>query len=152
MKRLALALLVVAAATACNREVGLTPTPISFADHPGILRGAWSGTTASDQTLRLELSATYDTAETYTVAGTGLLDGDSLTVTGSVIGGAVHRYLQAQTTPVPETASLILKRSGAADLRLNCFAIGDDTSPAAWTWQCFLPDYRHPFTLTKDTP
>ncbi len=152
MNRPALGFLVMAAATSCNQEVGFTPTPIAFADHPGILRGTWSGLTPSDQKLRLDLTATYDTADTYTVVGTGRLEGENLTVTGNVIGGAVHRYLKGQTTPVPETATLLLKRSGAADLPLNCYAIGDDTGPADWFWQCFLPDYRQPFKLTKDIP
>ncbi|CAM3576634.1 hypothetical protein [Deinococcus frigens] len=151
MKRLALAFLVAAAATSCNRQQGFTPTPIPFADHPSILRGSWSGTTAADQRLRLELTAAYDSSSTYRVTGTGSLEGETLSVTGSVMGGSLHTYLRPQLTPIPEAAKLTLKRTGKADLELTCSAIGGDAPPAPWLWRCVLPENPNPFNLVKET-
>ncbi|OLV19569.1 hypothetical protein [Deinococcus marmoris] len=151
MKRLALAFLVAAAATSCNREVGFTPTPISFADHPSVLRGPWSGDTTAGQRLRLQLTAAYDTASSYRVTGTGSLDQEPLSVTGSVGGGSLHTYLRPQLTPAPETAKLTLQRAGKADLELRCYDIGGDEAGAAWLWQCFLPDNTKSFNLTRET-
>ncbi|CAM3447463.1 hypothetical protein DESA109040_13055 [Deinococcus saxicola] len=83
MKRLALAFLVAAAATSCNREVGFTPTPISFVDHPGVLRGPWSGDTSTEQRLRLQLTPAPETAK-LTLQRTGKAD---LELTSFDIGG-----------------------------------------------------------------
>ena len=151
MKNLVFGLLVMVAATSCNQPPTFTPSSISFATHPSVLRGTWSGTTTARQNLSLTLMATYDTSSQYRVAGTGSLNNEALNVTGSVVGGSLHRYLQAQTTPVPETAMLTLKRSGGADLRLTCFAIGGGTTPGSWVWQCFLPDETTSFDLTQGT-
>lgn len=158
MKRLALAFLVAAAATSCGRSP--EPTPIPFASHPSILRGTWEGTLTQegtvDQSLRLDLAASYETSRQYGVTGTGSLGTEALTVTGSVTGGTLHSYLRAQFTPanqlVPETARLMLRRSGKADLELSCYAIGGDTAPAAWLWQCYSPENPQSFKLSKQTP
>lgn len=142
----------VGAATACNRDVGFKPVPISFATHPSVLRGAWSGVTTADQTLKLQLIATYDTPRQYQVSGTGSLDTEVLTVAGTAVGGSIHSYLKAQTSPIPEFTTLTLKRPGMADLKLRCFPFGGNLAPSSWAWQCFLPGETTSFKLAKGTP
>lgn len=150
IKKLALVALVTLAATSCNKEVGFKPVPIAFKNHPSILRGTWSGTTTANQTLNLNLTATYDTSSQYQVAGTGSLNNESLTVTGSVSGGSIHSYLKAQLSPIPELAQLLLRRSGGADLNLRCSGVSGDMNPGLWL--CSLPDTTTSFQLTKGTP
>ncbi|WP_309569527.1 hypothetical protein [Deinococcus sp.] len=128
-----------------------TPTAIAFANHPSILRGRWTGT-VTGQALRLELTATYDTGRQDTVGGTGTLNAEALTVTGTVMGGSLHTSLRAQTSPAPETASLTLLRSGQVDVTLRCYAGGGDTPAATWIWQCFPAGTTPSFNLTRGTP
>ncbi|AZI42685.1 hypothetical protein EHF33_07920 [Deinococcus psychrotolerans] len=150
IKKLAFALLVTLAATSCNRETGFKPMPISFKDHPSILRGTWNGNTTANQVLSLNLTATYDTSRQYQVTGTGSLGSESLTVAGSVSGGSVHSYLKAQLSPAPEFADLTLKRSGMADLNLRCSGVSGNDVPARLS--CRLPDTSTSFQLTKGNP
>ncbi len=152
LKKLVLAVVVAGAATSCSREVGFKPVPIAFATHPSVLRGAWSGNTTADQVLKLQLTATYDTTRQYQVSGTGSLGSGALTVAGTVTGGSIHSYLKAQTSPIPEGATLSLQRPGMADLKLTCFAYGSDEIPLPWAWQCFFPDAPTSFKLTKEAP
>ncbi|GAA4023681.1 hypothetical protein GCM10022631_43080 [Deinococcus rubellus] len=151
MKLLAPALLMMAAVTACNRDVGFKPLPISLATHPSVLRGTWNGSTTS-QALGLQLTATYDTTRQYQVSGTGSLDSEALTVAGTVNGGSLHSYLKAQNSPAPEFADLTLKRSGKTDLKLTCSADSRDATLVYWFWQCSLPGETTLFELTKGTP
>lgn len=152
MKTLALGVLVVVAATSCNRDVGFKPMPIAFATHPSILRGTWSGNTSASQALSLQLTATYDTTRRYQVSGTGRLDSEALTVAGTVTGGSLHSYLKTQNSPAPEFADLTLKRSGKADLKLTCSANSRDATLVYWFWQCALSGETISFELTKGTP
>lgn len=110
MKRLALALVVAAAATACGRGTVASPSPL--VTHPSVLQGTWGGTLARQgataQALRLELTASHDTAAQYRVTGTGTLGADAVTVTGTVMGGSARTYVQSQDVSpppfVPESA------------------------------------------------
>ena len=150
MKKLVLAILVAGAATSCSKEVGFKPVPISFKDHPSILRGTWGGITPANQVLSMNLTATYDTSRQYQVTGTGSLGGEALTVAGPVTGGSIHSYLKAQLSPIPELAQLTLHRSGAADLNLRCSGVSGDRNPGLWL--CSLPDATTSFQLTKGNP
>ncbi|WP_161880432.1 hypothetical protein [Deinococcus alpinitundrae] len=150
MKKLVPAIPVAGAATACSREVGFKPVPVSFAAHPSVLRGAWSADVSASQALKLQLTATDDTTRQYQVSGTGSLGSEALTVSGSVAGGSYHSYLKAQLMPAPEMAQLTLQRSGLADLKLRCFAYGNDAVSFRWAWQCSFPDTSTSFKLTKE--
>lgn len=152
MKRLALALVVAAAATSCGRGIG--PTPIALASHPSVLQGTWAGTLArqggADQALRLELTASYDTAAQYRVAGTGTLDTDAVTVTGAVTGGSARTYLRSQDVSpsfVPESARLTLQRAGGDALTLLC--LSRESAPN-WAWDCAAANGAATTVLKKE--
>lgn len=154
MKRLALAFLVAVAATSCNRQEGFTPTPISFADHPSVLRGTWSGPTRGEgllsQSLRLELNATYVSPNEYRVSGSGTLGADTLNVTGNVLSGSRFTYLKPQLSPVPEGANLLLQRSGKKDLTLTCYVMGGEAASPVWRWECSTKDQSLTVILKKE--
>ena len=138
--------------TACNREVGFTPEPIAFADHPSILRGTWTGR-VTGQALSLSLSATYDTSSYYTVSGTGTLNAGALTVTGGVMGGSDFRYLRPQLTPIPADATLSLQRPSQTALNLTCTPVSGPATTDAWNWSCRTSgETSTTFTLSKGTP
>ncbi|PNY81096.1 hypothetical protein CVO96_06645 [Deinococcus koreensis] len=137
--------------TACTREVGFIPTPIAFADHPSILRGTWTGT-VTGQTLRLDLTAIYDTSSRYTVSGTGTLNAEALTVTGTVMGGSSYRYLRPQLSPIPDEYTLTLQRPSQADLNLTCTPISGPAATDPWQWSCRVSGTASTFTLSKGTP
>ncbi len=124
MKRLALALVVAAAATACGRGTVDSPSPL--ATHPSVLQGTLARQGATAQALRLELTASHDTAAQYRVTGTGTLGADAVTVTGTVMGGSACTYLQSQDVSpppfLPESARLTLQRSGGDALTLLCLS------------------------------
>lgn len=163
MKRLALTVLIAVAATSCG---GSKPVSISFADHPSILRGTWTGVmpagfvTGSQrpaQNLRLTLSAAYVSSGEYRVNGTGTLGADALTISGKVLGGQRYEYLKPQYSPPPEQphgAGLELQRAGQPPLMLACDAAGETTASKIWTWACSSPDNNGSGTLnlTKETP
>ncbi|GGL84565.1 hypothetical protein GCM10010840_23020 [Deinococcus aerolatus] len=109
---------------------------------------------ATAQALRLEQTASYDTAAQYRVAGTGTLGADAVTVTGTVMGGSARSYLQAQDVSpspfVPESARLTVQRPGADALTLLC--LSRESAPN-WTWDCAANDST-PTTaiLKKEAP
>lgn len=161
MKKIALVLLVATASASCNKPLPIPePTPIPFASHPSILRGVWTGRLTNyqtaDQSLRLDLSANYETSSRYSVAGTGKVGADALTVTGSVVGGSLHSYLQSQTTPAPETAKLSLQRPEGEAFNLICESTVRAASAEAtsiWRWNCYVESNKSAtVTLEKETP
>lgn len=152
MNKILSAVTVFALLTACNREVGFTPTPIAFADHPSILRGTWTGT-LTGQALSLSLTATYESSSRYTVSGTGTLNAEALTVIGGVRGGSDYSYLRPQLSPLPDDSTLILQRPSRAALNLICIPMSGPAATDPWSWSCRLSSNASTtFALTKGTP
>lgn len=91
--------------TACFKT---TPVPVPFASSPYIFRGAWSGTTeaiygmATLGEAKVNVTATYISAKSYTISGTLTVKGAVYSLNGQAdaTGGA---YLTTQTSPVPDS-------------------------------------------------
>ncbi|WP_295815257.1 hypothetical protein [uncultured Deinococcus sp.] len=131
-----------------------TREAVAFATDPRILRGVWTAQLAlgaGDPTsLTLDLTATYHSESSYTVAGRSTLAGQTSAVEGFVNGSYQHRYLQAQLSQVP--AGLWLRFPDSPNVTITCPAVRQTGSDVRWTCRYLQGMAATDFTLTRGTP
>ncbi|EYB68024.1 hypothetical protein DEIPH_ctg029orf0029 [Deinococcus phoenicis] len=149
MKKFLLPLLLLPVLSGCHPPEP-PPTLIEFQNDPQILRGRWSGQVSANQTLTLDLTATYKQEYFYAVTGTGKLGAQALTAEGTVVAAYNHRFIQPQTSPIPQGVRLRLT-SGPENRELLCPDFQGTAGQSVW--KCF---YRSadtilgPFDLKRD--
>lgn len=156
MKPVLPAVILLALLSACRGD----PVPpdtreaVAFATDPRILRGVWTGRVPLDvsapSSLTLDLTATYSSESSYTVAGRSTLAGQTSAVEGSVNGLYQHRYLQAQLSQVP--AGLWLRFPDSPNVSITCPTVHQTGSDVRWTCRYLQGVVATDFTLTRGLP
>ncbi|GAA5511375.1 hypothetical protein Dcar01_00082 [Deinococcus carri] len=85
-------------------------------------------------TLTLDLTATYKQESFYSVMGTGQLGTQALTVEGNVMAAYNHKFIQPQTSPIPQGVRLRLNE-GQGDQELFCPEFQGTAGQSVW--KCF---------------